>query len=100
MAADRRAPGVMALSCAVSAAIARLARRDDRKGRAALIGLPRVKRRSAPVLSLGQGGALRVVSSLPPRSRGMARRQGAVIQDRLDRPGERVSPGRARIAGP
>ena len=61
--------------------------------------LRRVKRRSAPVLSLGQGGALRVVSLLPQKIEGDGAPQGAwpgLLQTgpRVSRlPGEPGSPG-------
>ena len=60
------------------------------------------KMRSAPVHALGQGGALCVVSLLSPKSRGMARRQGAwpgLLQTGPRVRGSRASPGIRRSPG-
>ena len=63
--------------------------------------LRKVKRRSAPVLSLGQGGALRVAFSLPQKNRGGWRADKAHGLD-YSRParefrGSRASPDRRAL---
>ena len=62
--------------------------------------LQKVKRRSAPVHALGQGGALSLCLSLPKKIEGDGAPTRRMAWITPDRPGVALISGRARIAGP